>query len=279
MPAMKVCFIVTNFNNTYYTQMMLKSLFASDLTHFNVVIVDNSSRNDEIRFLNSVAAEYTDKVAVLYNKNNVGYFRGLNLGIRYARNHFSDFDYYIIGNNDLIFPDDFASQLALCKKALDNYPVVSPNIRMLDGTPQNPHVINYISKKREFIYDLYYSSYLLAWLIVRLAKFTRRFTDRKDESQHDIAQEIYQGYGACYILTPKFFEHFTELWAPTFLMYEEFFLSRQLAEKRFKIYYEPSVSITHYCNTSTGTLPSKLKWEYSRQAHKEYRKYVKVCCN
>ena len=276
---MKVCFIVTNFNNSYYTQQMLKSLLVSDLTHLNVVIVDNSSSNDEICFLNSFASEYTDKVTVLYNKSNIGYFRGLNLGIKYARNHFFDADYYIIGNNDIIFPDNFASQLALCKKAIGNYPVVSPNIRMLDGTPQNPHVISHISKKREFLYDLYHSNYLLALFIIRLAKFTRRFTDRKDELQHDIAQEIYQGYGACYILTPKFFENFTELWAPTFLMYEEFFLSRQLEEKGFKIYYEPRISVTHYCKTSTGTLPSKLKWEYSRQAHKEYRKYVKVFCN
>lgn len=258
---------------------MLKSIFAGDLTDFNVVIIDNSSSNDEICSLNSSVSEYTDKVTILYNKSNIGYFRGLNLGIKYAQNHLTDFDYYIIGNNDIIFSYDLANQLTLCKKVLDNYPVVSPNIRMLDGTPQNPHVISHISKKREFLYDLYHSSYLLALLIIRLAKITSRFTDRKDELQHDIAQEIYQGYGACYILTQKFFENFTELWAPTFLMYEEFFLSRQLEEKGFKIYYEPRISVTHYCKASTGTLPSKLKWEYSRQAHKEYRKYVKVFRN
>jgi GT2 family glycosyltransferase len=109
-----------------------------------------------------------------------------------------------------------------------------------------------------------------------LAKLTQRFTDRKDEQQHAVAQEIRQGYGACYILTPKFFEHFDELWAPTFLMYEEFFLAKQLEDKGFKTYYEPRIMVTHHCHASTGTLPGKFRWQLSKQAHKEYRKYVKV---
>lgn len=100
----------------------------------------------------------------------------------------------MIGNNDLVFPSDFFQQLDKCQSVLDEYPVVSPNIRMVNGVPQNPHVIHRISKVREFVYDLYYSSYWLAGLIVLVAKWTHSFTDRKDEQQHAIAQEIHQGY-------------------------------------------------------------------------------------
>lgn len=272
---MKVGFIFTNFNNSKFTKEALLSISKTEYSSSPVIVVDNNSNEGEVTALSALNEQYTNLFLIL-SKQNVGYFSGLNLGIKYARNVFPDVDYWIIGNNDLVFPTDFSEQLTACKDVLQKYPVVSPNIRMIDGTPQNPHVISAISKKREFIYDLYHSSYFMAGLIVRLAKLTHRFTDRKDEQQHEIAQEIYQGYGACYVLGPKFFEHFRELWSPTFLMYEEFFLSKQLEEKGFKTYYEPRIRVTHHCHASTGTLPGKYRWQLCRDAHKEYRKYVKV---
>ncbi len=268
-------FVVTNFNNTVFTERMLDSLtHIAELSH--VYVVDNNSVSDEKAKLQSLQSKHSQWVTAIFNDSNLGYFEGLNVGIRKAREEFPEVPYMIAGNNDLLFPVNFAEQINTCKPVFEKYPVVSPDIRMLDGTPQNPHVISGISKVREFIYDLYHSIYWLAGLIVRLAKVTHNFTDRKDEQQHAVAQEIHQGYGACYVLTPKFFEHFDELWAPTFLMYEEFFLSKQLEQKGFKTYYEPRISVTHYCHASTGMIPGKLKWQYSRQAHKEYRKYVKV---
>lgn len=268
-------FVVTNFNNTSYTEKMLDSLsrFSSVV---QVYVVDNCSADEEKERLVSLQLKHGHWVTAIFNDKNLGYFEGLNVGIRKAKKDNPTVSHMIVGNNDLLFPVDFVKQLEVCSSVFEKYPVVSPNIRMLDGTPQNPHVISGISKKREFIYDLYHSSYLLAGLIVRLAELTHKFTDRKDEQQHAIAQEIHQGYGACYILTPKFFEHFDELWAPTFLMYEEYFLAKQLEDKGFKTYYEPRIMVTHHCHASTGTLPGKFRWQLSRNAHKEYRKYVKV---
>ena len=116
----------------------------------------------------------------------------------------------------------------------------------------------------------------MAALIKSIAKITHRFTDRDDELQHEVAQEIYQGYGACYILTPVFFQNFRELWSPTFLMYEEYFLSMQLAEKGFKTYYEPTIKVVHHWHASTSQLPGRYRWELCRDAHREYRKHIKV---
>ncbi|KKO47843.1 hypothetical protein VT06_14720 [Arsukibacterium sp. MJ3] len=274
MINVEIFFVATNYNNADYSRGMYDSLHKVHGLDFLFIIVDNASSEDDVNKLKLLAD--MPNVALIKNSENVGYFEGLNIGIRYVRKHHPNAEYLVVGNNDLVFPADFAVQLAQCKPVFDKYPVVSPNIRMLDGTPQNPHVISAISKKREFIYDLYHSSYWVAGLIVQLAKITHRFTDRKDEHQHAVAQEIYQGYGACYILTPKFFEHFDELWAPTFLMYEEFFLAKQLEGKGFKTYYEPRISVTHHCHASTGLIPGKLKWQYSCMAHKEYRKYVKI---
>ena len=107
-----------------------------------------------------------------------------------------------------------------------------------------------------------------------ISRLTKSFSSRGDERQYKYAQEVYQGYGAMYILGPLFFENFEKLWAPTFLMYEEFFLSKQLSDKGFKIYYEPSIKLTHLMHASTDMLPSRQKWEFSRTSHNMYRKFV-----
>jgi GT2 family glycosyltransferase len=146
----------------------------------------------------------------------------------------------------------------------------------LDGEHQNPHVVKKISKSREVVYDLYYSNYLLARLILWMARATRSLTDREDERQYRTAQPIYQGHGSCYLIGPKFFEHFQELWAPTFLMGEEFFLSKQLSDKGMKTWYTPAIQVTHCCHGALGSLPSKKLWQFARDAHRVYRRYVKV---
>lgn len=271
---MEICFVVTNFNNSEYTELLLGSLDKSDARSSSVVVVDNASEESHRFKLDSLKKIYPN-LDVIFNPVNSGYFPGLNIGIRRAREKFPEIKHFVVGNNDLIFPEDFVESIQRFSDDFLTYPVVSPNITMLDGTPQNPHVVLRISRFREFIYDLYHLNYYLAGLIVGLAKITHRLTDRDDEQQHDIAQEIYQGYGACYILGPKFFEHFESLWAPTFLMYEEFFLATQLAEKDFKTFYRPQIKVRHYCHASTGQLPGKKRWQLSKDAHQQYRKYVK----
>ena len=271
----KIGFIFTNYNNTQYTEGAILSILEADANDAPVIVVDNASEPEYVKALKVLESAHCN-LKVIYNKENMGYFRGLNIGIKYAKESFNKVVYWVVGNNDLVFPENICSSILGCQKILDKYPVVSPSIVTIDGVPQNPHVISKISKFREFIYDLYHLNYYLAGIIKKTASITHRFTDRSDELQHDIAQEIYQGYGACYILTPVFFQNFKELWSPTFLMYEEYFLSKQLEEKGFKTYYEPSIKIQHHWHAATNQLPSRFRWELCREAHRKYRKYVKV---
>ena len=272
---MKVGFVFTNYNNTQFTEGAVLSILDSDVNDAPVIVVDNASTPEHVEALLALEAAHNN-VKVIYNKENVGYFRGLNIGIKYAREQFNELEYWVIGNNDLIFSKNFYASILSREEVLNKYPVISPNIVTLDGIPQNPHVISKISKVRELIYDLYHSNYFLAGVIKWVAKITHRYTDRDDELQHEVAQEIYQGYGACYILTPVFFENFKELSSPTFLMYEEFFLSKQLEEKGFKIFYEPAIKVQHHWHAATDQLPGRYRWELCRDAHREYRKHVKV---
>jgi hypothetical protein len=153
--------------------------------------------------------------------------------------------------------------------------VISPNIITADGERQNPHVIQGVSWTREIVWDLYYSNFFLARVLHFLNRRLRRWVDRDDERQWEVAQEIYQGHGALYLLTPLFFETVKELWAPTIYGGEEFFLAMQLHEHRKKVYYEPRLEVTHLWHGSGKALPAKRKWELGKAAHKIYRQYVR----
>jgi len=273
----KLGYVCTNYNNSHHTVEAVRSLVLSAGAghELHVVVVDNRSGPDSVATLRELAAA-TPCVDLLLNDENVGYFKGLNGGIRRLRERHPDVQHLVIGNNDLLFPPGFCDAVQQQLALFEQHPVVSPDILTLDGEHQNPHVIHTISRKRELVYDLYYASYALALAIRWAARITRTFSDRGDEQQHGVAQPIYQGHGSCYLIGPQFFRHFEELWAPTFLMGEEYFLSKQLSDKGMKTFYTPTIQLTHCCHGSLAALPSRKAWEFARDAHKIYRQHVRV---
>jgi glycosyltransferase involved in cell wall biosynthesis len=273
--TMKLAYVCTNYNNSSYTEDAVRSFLEGDSGERRVVVVDNASNAENVRLLEQLPQRYPN-VELILNADNKGYFRGLNDGIRHVRARHPGFDHMVVGNNDLLFPPDFVASIQRKATLFERYPVISPDIVTLDGVHQNPHVVSRICKVREFVYDLYYANYYLAIVIRTLAGLSRRWTDRPDEASHMVAQEVYQGHGACYVLGPVFFRHFEELWAPSFLMHEEYFLSKQLSDKGMRVYYEPSIKVEHHWHATMAKVPGKKVWEAARDAHRIYRQYVKI---
>lgn len=272
---MKIGYVCTNYNNSSYTINAVKTLKAGVGHDYVVVVVDNNSDSRSVQQLRELAEEYPD-ITLILNSENMGYFRGLNVGIQYVRRHHPGIAWLVVGNNDLEFPLDFADNLARFEHKLQAHAVVSPDIVTVEGEHQNPHVISGISKLREVFYDLYYANYYLGLTIQKLAKLLPSISERPDEEEWQIPRHIYQGHGACYLLGPRFFEQFTELWAPTFMMSEEYFLSKQLSDVGQRVYYEPAIRVVHHWHGSLEQLPSRKRWNMARDAHREYRKYVKI---
>lgn len=272
---MKLAYVCTNYNNSSFTLAAVDSLMRNANHDIEVFVVDNASAEEEVHKLRPLAGKYPS-VHVIEGRDNAGYFRGLNIGLCALRQMRPDIEWVVAGNNDLEFPADFCDVLQRNAQALQAHSVISPDVITLDGEHQNPHVISGISPLREVFYDLYYSNYHLGRLIRRVARMFPRISERADEEEWQVAQPIYQGHGSCYVLGPRFFRQFTELWAPTFMMSEEFFLSKQLKDVGEQVWYEPKIRVIHHWHGSLEQLPSRRRWEMARDAHREYRKYVKV---
>lgn len=272
---MKIAYVCTNYNNSAFTLTAVDSLMRNHGHDIEVFVVDNASAESEVHKLRQLPVRHPS-VHVIESRQNTGYFRGLNLGLKALRELRPDIDWVVAGNNDLEFPADFCDLLSQHAQALQAHSVISPDIVTLEGEHQNPHVIASISTTRELFYDLYYANYHLGRLIHRLARMFPRVSERSDEEQWQVAQPIYQGHGACYVLGPRFFRQFSELWAPTFMMSEEFFLSKQLKDVGEQVWYEPKLRVLHHWHGSLATIPSRQRWDMARSAHREYRKHVKV---
>jgi GT2 family glycosyltransferase len=271
---MKIGIAVTNYNNSDLTDIFVKSVRMSAGINAHIVIVDNNSEDEEKQKLHLTRDKF-DNIHCIFNKENKGYFPGLNDGIKHLLRIDEVYDAIIVGNNDLEFMSSFSHDLEKANDIIKKYPVICPNIVTLDGIHQNPHVVQPISKFRLLIWNLYFSNFLISRAIDLLAAVTRAFSARKDALDHGVAGPIFEGYGACYILTARFFEKFDALWAPTFLMGEEFFLAKQIQQSGGQLYYEPGITVLHRDHATVSKLPSKQFWKISRASHKIYLEYAK----
>ena len=103
---MKLTYVCTNFNNSHFTVAAVESLEKNAGHDLRVYVVDNASRPEELEQLLELARS-NPIVRVIANKDNVGYFAGLNIGIEAARHDHPQSDWMIVGSNDLEFPADF----------------------------------------------------------------------------------------------------------------------------------------------------------------------------
>ncbi len=269
---MNLAYICTNFNNSDDTVRAVESIRKSDAQNSIVIIVDNKSRADEVEKLRALGSE--DQLCkVVFGEENVGYFEGLNIGLRKLYVVAPETDAAIIGNNDLIFPDSILSQVSRLERELEDRPIISPHITTDTGEHQNPQVLDGISPTRKILYDIYYLNYWFA-LGIQFAMSRLGWNVRRADTNHHIeAREIEQGHGSCYIVGRRFFREYKELWAPSFLFGEERFLSLQLARNGEKVFFDPRVRVIHNAHAAVGSLPSRQQWKFARDSHWIGRKY------
>jgi GT2 family glycosyltransferase len=271
---LKVAFICVNYNNSKYTiDYILNVLEIKQDFDVKLIIVDNASQESDINELDKFIFDLKNTdVLLLKSSINLGYFKGLNLGINYINK--LEFDYVIIGNNDLVFQSDFLRNLFFKKFHNDVY-VIAPNIIRFDGVHQNPHIPKKFNFLQRLYRKLYFSNYYIANLIQLLYNCVKSFFVKVDRINNDKEQVVLMGYGACYILTRFFFEKFKELDSPVFLMGEEGILANQVLSENGVTLYCPDLIVNHHDHTSIGKIPSKKMYNYSKISYKYYIKHLK----
>lgn len=94
----RVAVVILNWNGIDDTLECLDSLLRQTYTDFKLVVVDNGSTDNSKELLDQYQKNHSDKVEVIYNKTNLGFAGGVNVGINHALKN--DFEYIALFNND-----------------------------------------------------------------------------------------------------------------------------------------------------------------------------------
>ncbi|MEO6912892.1 MAG: glycosyltransferase family 2 protein, partial [Candidatus Baltobacteraceae bacterium] len=96
-----VSIVMLSWNAPQFTKMALESIRAYTSSPYEVIIVDNGSREDTTGWLHSL-----DDVTVIYNAANRGYAGGNNQGLAAAKG-----DYVVLLNNDVVVTEGWLDGL------------------------------------------------------------------------------------------------------------------------------------------------------------------------
>lgn len=304
-----ISFVILNYKTYQEAIACAKSILTTQTyPDIRIVIVDNGSGNGSVEQLEGRFAG-DDRIHVIASKENLGFARGNNLGIAYAREHFAP-DFIVVANSDIIFEQkDYCEKLA---EIYEEKPYAVLGGDIVDASRSqhfNPvarerfYTLNYM-RKQVFV------SWAKAWMF-RLIKFfhlkravaghygivtneqgadvrdgSRNLTTREVEGKSVAADsridEELEGvllHGCCLVFSKDFFEEFAGFWDGTFLYAEEEILYYLAMKKGLRMLYTPRVTCMHKEAVTTNTLYTDFcagRIFYFSNVTKSYRGFLKL---
>ncbi len=234
--------------------------------NYTIIIVDNGSNNDSFKILTKKFANI-NKIKIIKNEKNLGFAKGNNIGIEYARKQ-ENCDFVFSINNDTVFNDK-----SILSKMTEKYSpqigVLGPKIIGIDNRNQNPLCKKVTFKK--IIKDILESFF---YMIIDIntfhnSIFYKKFVKplvmkrRKNRIFYQHNNPVLQG--AAIMFTPSYFKHYQGFYPGTFLFYEEYILSILLKKKGLISFYVDNAEILHKESMSSKESfnnKSKIKSKY-----------------
>src|SRR5690606_15970488 len=107
-PKLELSIIILSYNTADLTKQTIKSLYTTTkLPHesFEVIVLDNASKDNSIQILEKLASQF-DNLVLIKNKDNVGFSRGNNIASEKAKGK-----YLLFLNSDIIVQDQAIDRL------------------------------------------------------------------------------------------------------------------------------------------------------------------------
>lgn len=120
----KVFIIVLHYHSVEDTKECLKSLEKLDYDNFEVVLINNGTKDDLNSHIRSISNH--SQIRIITNKKNLGFAGGNNIGIKYALNKYAD--YILLLNNDTIVEPNFLKELVKIGESDEKTGILGPII-------------------------------------------------------------------------------------------------------------------------------------------------------
>lgn len=268
-PKLKYAVIILNYNTAEDAIKAAKSVIDNAVrTDYIVCFVDGgSTKPDQIKMFESQGLK---NVCAFNLKENVGYARGNNAGIKYLDSIY-DIDYVVIMN-----PDVQITQIGLIESLIDNISECDINVcgtQPLVWTPRIGNVSKYqtnIRKVASYIDCLCNCFYPLRLIFNKKYKDYIYYYQRPYEEQ--ISFEVPSG--SFFIISKKIFEDVKLFDERTFLYNEEVILGYKLSAAGYKFVLNPKFEVIHECGKSIGTINNQLSKYSALQEIKSMKVYL-----
>lgn len=304
-----ISFVILNYKTYGEAIACTESIFDTQTWQdIQVVIVDNGSGNESVEKLQE-HFDGNERVHVVPTKENLGFAKGNNVGITYAREKFNP-DFIVVANSDIIFEQrDYCQQLDAIYQE-EPYAILGADI--VDSS-RTQH-FNPVAQER--VYTIPYMrkqaivSTCKAWMFriiktLHLKKavaghygivtneegadvrdgsknLTTREVDGKSVAAGSrIAEEIEGAllHGCCLVFSKDFFAEFEGFWPGTFLYAEEEIIYYLAKKKGLRLLYTPRVTCMHKEAVTTNQIYRDFcdaKIFYFSNVAKSYWKFLKL---
>lgn len=249
-PRRKVSIVVLNWNNYKDTKDYLTSLRNIRYPNYEVIVVDNGSRDNSLELLMNDFPNHK----YIGNSKNLGFAAGNNVGIK--RSMENGAQYTLLMNNDTIATDGFLEPLV---ELIDSDPrigAVGARIVDLNGTTMRT-----CARRKPTLCDKLFFYGIGSFLPVLKLLGSRHTYPRYN---YDSPRMIFAGHGACLLFRNSAIAEIGLLDENTFLCEEEFILSERMSKRGYTIWIEPKSVVIHKFHKSVevGFKRSRFWLEY-----------------
>jgi GT2 family glycosyltransferase len=224
-----VAIVILNWNGRHYLQQFLPSVLASTYGNFKVVVADNASTDDSVKFLQ----QSFPQVEIILLDINYGFAKGYNMALQKVQA-----DYYVLLNSDVEVTPGW----------------LEPMIELLETNEQHaacqPKLLAYKNKN---IFE--YAGGAGGWLDAYGYPFARgRIFDfcEEDQGQYNDTQEVFWASGAALLIRSKVYHQLHGFDDYFFAHQEEIDLCWRIQKSGYKIFCCPQSVVYH---VGGGTLP------------------------
>ncbi len=217
-----VTIITLNWNQPDYTIACLKSLGKITYSNYNVLVLDNGSRDDSVEKITEFLPQLTYRVDFIDNKANLGFAQGNNIGIEQAM--LNQADYVLLLNNDTEVDPGF----------------IEPLVERMESDPgigiTGPKIYYFADPGRIWS----------AGGIFKRSGWTQQLgVDELDTPQLNVAKKVDYVTGCAMLVRREVIEKAGKLDGRFFMYYEETDWCARTARAGYSVWYVPQSKIWH----------------------------------
>jgi len=262
MKENKIGLVILNFLTYKDTLESIISLSNNIEINCNLIVyvVDNNSNKSMLENLKQelLAKNLNFNIMYLKSDENIGFARGMNLGIKKALN--DGCNYVICSNNDIFYKKKiYFNHIIDVHQKDKSIAVIGPKILDPDNINQNPYMTQNRSKNNFFkkIRQKLVFTNFIGKLIFFLIGYKDYFFKYEKNHKNINSQTVYCLHGSFFILTPAYFKYYSDLDPNTFLYNEELILAERVKQKNLLMYYTTDLEVFHKDDSSTNEMLGK----------------------